>query len=50
MFHSEQCGLCVGIYVSSGWQLTPPVAICSHSQLVSSMLWHGASTAICISV
>jgi hypothetical protein len=45
MFHSEQCGSCVGIcllFVNRGWHLSAPLAVCSQLKLVSSVFRHGA--------
>jgi hypothetical protein len=44
MFHGEQWGSYVGVSlrsVSSEWQLSAPLAICSQIQVVSSVLHHG---------
>jgi hypothetical protein len=55
MFHGKQCGSCVGICLwcaSYGQQLSAPLAICSHSVLVSNVFHHDAVyfKAMCISV
>jgi hypothetical protein len=54
MFHGEQCGSCVGIslwFVSSGQQLSAPLAVCSQLQLVSNVFRLGTVhfRATCIS-
>jgi hypothetical protein len=44
MLHGEQFGSCVGVclwFVSSRHQLSPPLAICSQLQLVSSVVRQG---------
>jgi hypothetical protein len=50
MFHSEQCGSCVGVclwFVRSRQQLSPPLAIRSQFQLVISVVTHGAAYFLC---
>jgi hypothetical protein len=45
MFHGEQCDSCVGVclwFISSGRQLSAPLAVCSQLKLVSSVFRHGS--------
>jgi hypothetical protein len=44
MFQGEQCGSCVAnplLFASSRMQSSPPLAVCSQSELLSSVFRHG---------